>query len=314
VKIRKRDIASLKIKKYWAIVLLPLIMVSVLSGCTDADPPTSAEYIKEIEHWQQLRVDSLKGQTGYLNLAGLFWLSAEVSSIGADSSNTFIFPDKAAARLGDVVMRDDSIWFIQRTPGLVKLAGNIATDTSLVFYGDSVNVSMSYGDLHWFILKRGTEYGIRIKDYNHPVLASFNHIDNYPIEAKWRVKATWEEYAKPKNIIVKNQVGMDLDQQVFGALHFELEGKPYKLEPLGSVDTEEYFVLIYDETSGHETYGSGRYIYVPHVNETGVTYIDFNKAFNPPCAYTDFATCIFPHEDNRLPLRIEAGEKYSGSH
>jgi uncharacterized protein len=314
VKIRKRNIAPLLIKKIWIAILLPLFTIPVLTSCTDSNPPTSADYIKEIEHWQQLRVDSLKGQTGFLNLAALFWLDKEVSSIGADSTNTFIFPAKAAPNLGNIALRNDSVWFVQHEPGLVHLAGNIATDTTLIFSGDAVNISMSYGDLHWFIIKRGTEYGIRVKDYKHPSLATFNHIDTYPIEAKWKVEATWEEYAEPKDIIVKNQVGMDLDQQVFGALHFELGGKSYKLEPLGSVDGEEYFVLIYDETSGHETYGSGRYIYVPHVGENNTTYIDFNKAFNPPCVYTDFATCIFPHQDNRLPLRIEAGEKYSGAH
>lgn len=300
-------------KKFF-IGIVALIFLFELISCNNSKKTTDPEYVSEIEHWQQLRVDSLKGHTGYLNLAGLFWLSNESSSIGADSSNTFIFPAKAPKNLGKIIIKDDSIWFIQHQAGLVKLAGNIGSDTTLIYVEGSVNIRMNFGDLHWYIIKRGTDYGVRLKDYNHPLLASFNHIDNYPIDEAWKVKATWEEYSIPKTVIVHNQVGMELEQQVFGALHFELNGNPYKLEPLGPADGEVYFVLIYDKTSGHETYGSGRYIYVPSVDENGITFIDFNKAYNPPCVYTEFATCLFPHEANRLPLKIEAGEKYSGSH
>jgi len=297
------------ISKSSLILLLLLISLS----CSDSKKEIDPEYINEIEHWQQLRVDSLKGETGYLNLAGLFWLSNETSSFGADHSNTFVFPAKAPKNLGKFILKNDSVWFIQHEPGLVKLAGNYDSDTTLIYKEGSVDVRMSFDDLHWYIIKRGTDYGIRLKDYNHPSLASFNHIDYYPIDEKWKVKATWEEYSNPKTVIVHNQVGMELDQQVFGALHFELEGNTYILEPLGRAE-ELYFVLIYDKTSGHETYGSGRYIYVPLIDADGITYIDFNKAYNPPCVYTEFATCLFPHESNRLPMKIEAGEKYSGSH
>ena len=294
-------------------IFLFFILFCVL-GCTTEDSANDKAYINEIEHWQQLRVDSLKGQTGYINLAGLFWLSNEVSSIGADSSSTFIFPAKAANNLGRIIMNRDSIWFVQDVPGLVKLSGNSKSDTTLIYVEGSVNIRMSYEDLHWYMIKRGTDFGIRLKDYNHPLLATFNHIDNYSIDTKWKVKATWEAYREPKMVIVHNQVGMELEQEVFGALRFELDGSSYKLEPLGPPAGDEYFILIYDETSGHETYGSGRYMYMPVADENGETYIDFNKAFNPPCVFTEFATCIFPHEDNRLPIKIEAGEKYSGIH
>lgn len=294
--------------------VVTLFLFIVMLSCTNSKKTVDPEYISEIEHWQQLRVDSLKGHTGYLNLAGLFWLSNEISSIGADSSNTFVFPAKAPKKLGEIIIKEDSVWFIQHQAGLVKLAGNIDSDTTLIYLEGSVNIRMSFDDLHWYIIKRGTDYGVRLKDYNHPSLGSFNHIDYYPIDEIWKVKATWEEYSAPKTVIVHNQVGMELEQQVFGVLNFELGGNSHKLEPLGPTDGEVYFVLIYDKTSGHETYGSGRYIYVPRVDESGITFIDFNKAYNPPCVYTEFATCLFPHEANRLPLKIEAGEKYSGSH
>ena len=284
------------------------------SGCSNSGSESSSEYIAEIDNRHQLRIDSLKGVTGYLNLAGLFWLENEVNSFGSDSTNSIVFPDKAAADLGHIIMRNDSLWIIQDENNAVKLSGGNDADTTLVFVEGSVNVIMNSGDLHWFIIKRGVDYGIRLKDYAHPLLSTFSHIDNFPTDANWRLKATWEAYEAPKIVTVHNQVGMDLDMPVPGALNFEIAGEHYALEPIGSTEGESLFIMVYDKTSGDETYGSGRYIDVPMYNEAGITYIDFNKAYNPPCAFTDFATCLFPHKENRLPFRIEAGEKYSGSH
>ena len=173
---------------------------------------------------------------------------------------------------------------------------------------------MRYVDLSWYIIKRGSDYGIRLKDYSHPLLSTFNDIENFPINEKWRVKASWVPYPEPKLVKVKNQVGMDLLLPCPGQFHFTIDGTSYTLEPTGSADDMTYFTMIYDQTSGEETYGSGRYIDVPRPDENGETYIDFNKAYNPPCAFTEFATCTFPHAANRLPIRIEAGEKFNGHH
>ena len=107
---------------------------------------------------------------------------------------------------------------------------------------------------------------------------------------------------------------MDLLLPCPGQFHFTIDGTSYTLEPTGSADDMTYFTMIYDQTSGEETYGSGRYIDVPRPDKNGETYIDFNKAYNPPCAFTEFATCTFPHAANRLPIRIEAGEKFNGHH
>jgi len=286
----------------------------LIIGCTNNRNETTAAYITEIEEWQKLRIDSLKGHTGFLNLAGLFWISDEVSSFGSGSSNTFMFPAKAAARLGNIILRNDSLWFVQDESRKVTINGDSEADTTLIFVEEEIRLTMVSGNLHWFIIKRGTTYGIRLKDYKHPLLSSFNNIDNFPIDAKWNVSATWELYKKPKVVIVHNQVGMDLEQNVPGVFHFEIDGKAYSLEPIGSVTDESYFVMIYDETSGHGTYGSGRYIDVVPPDVNGMAYIDFNKSYNPPCAFTEFATCLFPHKANRLPIRIEAGEQYSASH
>jgi uncharacterized protein (DUF1684 family) len=96
-----------------------------------------------------------------------------------------------------------------------------------------------------------------------------------------------------------------------GALVFEKDGKAYRLEPM-SQEGDELFVVFGDATSGHETYGGGRFVYVGMPGPDGKTVIDFNKAYNPPCVFTEFATCPLPHRDNVLPFRVEAGEKSWG--
>ena len=296
---------SLKIRSTTLIYL----SLFVLIGCSNRN---TEEYVNEIENWRQLRVNFLKSEEGFLNLAGLFWLEQPISTLGSDQGNRIVFPSKAPERLGALYLNNDSVWFIQEGSDLVLIDGNEAVDTTLVFVNDEVSKTMHHKDLHWFIIKRGTEYGIRLKDYNHQAIDSLNHIDNYSIDASWKVDAEWEEYDSPSSVLLKNQVGMDIEYEIKGVLKFDLKGESYALEPVATGE-EDLFIMFYDKTSGKETYGSGRYIYVKRP-ENNKTFIDFNKAFNPPCVYTEFATCLFPHKKNRLPISITAGEKYTSTY
>lgn len=301
-------------KRLLLVSLLLMIVFMSMHACTPEYQKNTDAYIAEIEHWHQLRIDSLKGKTGFLNLAGLYWLGAGVNTIGSDTSNKFVFPATAPAKLGHFYVHADSVWFNPEQNEDIKVAGKVVEDSVLVYTKSGLFRAIRFHAFNWYIIKRGKELGIRLKDFEHPLLTSFKGIENYPIDAKWKVKATWEQYPEPKLVHTKNQVGMDLELPAPGAFHFKLNDQDFTLEPTGSVEDETYFTMIYDETSGHSTYGSGRYIDVPRPDENGVTYIDFNKAYNPPCAWTAFATCTFPHAANRLPIKIEAGEKYSGMH
>ena len=259
-----------------------------------------------------VRLDSLKGKTGFLNLSGLFWLEEGRSSFGTDSTNSLIFPNQAQTKMGDFNKVGDDVYMIVDAGVPIRVNGSVVQDSILLFNGDSVQLTAKYKALSWHIIKRGDEIGVRLRDYEHPLLEQLTAIEGFPIASKYKVEATWEAYNPPKPLSVPNQVGMMIDLMCYGAFHFELEGIKMVLEPVGKPSHGDYFLMIYDETSGHETYGSGRYIYVPVPDENGITYIDFNKAYNPPCAYTEFATCLFPHEANRIPLRLEAGEKFVG--
>jgi uncharacterized protein (DUF1684 family) len=179
-----------------------------------------------------------------------------------------------------------------------KLAG------VLVREGDKVRIRV--------VIKRGDRLGVRVKDKQSPALAGFHGLDNYPVEPSWRVEARFEPYSPPKEVPIPNVLGQVTPSPSPGAVVFDWQGKTYRLDALGSV--EEGLSLIFaDQTNGKETYGAGRFLETGPPKD-GKVVVDFNRAYNPPCAFTAFATCPLPPAQNRLALRVEAGEKkYAGA-
>lgn len=266
------------------------------------------EYETSIENWHQLRIDSLKGETGFLNLAGLFWLEEGVNTFGSDSSNDFNFTSVSSPILGNFILRESLVYLVPNNK--IKIESKLVEDTTLVF-GKEAAKNMRHKSLSWNIIERGGNIGVRLRDFNHPLINEFDLIDYFETDPIWKVEAQWKAYKEPKIVSFSNVIGMSIDYPVYGSFDFKIEGEEYSLEPMGEAYANEYFVMFYDNTSGDSTYGSGRYIYVDEPDNTGHTIIDFNKAYNPPCAFTEFATCLFPHKQNRLPIFIKAGEKYS---
>ncbi len=169
------------------------------------------------------------------------------------------------------------------------------------------------GRLSWNVIKRGDRYAIRLRDSAHPNRTNFKGIERYPVDPAWRVRAKFSAYEPAKKLKIVNVLGMVEEQPSPGALVFSLSGKEYRLDVLDEGAKIPWFVIIADETSGEETYGGGRFLYVARADSSGETVIDFNKAYNPPCSFTPYATCPLPPEQNRLPLAVRAGEKrYKG--
>jgi uncharacterized protein len=288
-------------------IVKPILAIAILLetfGCS----PSKTEYELSIDHWHQLRIDSLKGETGFLNLAGLFWLNGGVNSFGSDSTNDFYFTSKSLPQLGSFLLKDSIVYLI--TQNDVKVDGKVVSDTTLVFSEDIVKV-MKYSSLRWFIIKRGDQMGVRLRDFQHSLLTTFDTIDYFTTNPQWKVDALWKPYVKPRKVEFANVIGMAIPYEIKGAFQFKIDNVAYALEPLGEPGSDGYFIMFYDKTSGHSTYGSGRYLYVEAPDSLGNTFIDFNKAYNPPCAFTEFATCLFPHTENRLPFLVNAGEKFS---
>lgn len=279
--------------------------VLIAFGCKQA----LSEYDLSIQKWHQLRIDSLKGKTGFINLAGLYWLEEGINTFGSDSSNNLNFTGKSSPKMGSFLLKDSLVYLISESD--IFIEENLVADTTLVFEEGKAK-NMTYKNLFWFVVKRGTKIGVRLRDFENPLLLNFDSIDYFETDPKWKIDAIWKPYDQPIDVSFSNVVGMEIPYSVKGAFYFKVDGNEYKLEPLGTPDPLGYFVMFYDKTSGIATYGSGRYIYIKPPDSLGYTFIDFNKAFNPPCAFTEFATCLFPHKENRLPIFINAGEKFSG--
>jgi uncharacterized protein (DUF1684 family) len=154
-------------------------------------------------------------------------------------------------------------------------------------------------------------YGIRARDLNSDLVKNFTDIDRFPIDQSWDIKSRYEEYNPPKEIVVPNILGQMNKEKSPGAVVFDRNGKTYKIEAVDEGDNN-LFLIFADETSGEETYGGGRFLYVNKPDSTGIIDLDFNKAYNPPCVFTKYATCPLPPEQNYLKLKIEAGEKMYG--
>lgn len=295
--------------------LCVLAGVLALYSCNSNDKQ-NGNYIQEIEQWHTDRIASLKQDDSWLSLAGLYPLSEGKLTFGADSSNDIVFPpQKSVSRIGT--------FFVDSTRVRVEIESEVQVFTNGTSVQDTVIKSdikgkptvLSHGPLKWFVIERYGDRFVRLKDTEHQRLESFEGIEHFPISKKWRVKATFNEFEKPDTIKVPTELGQIGIELLYGTLEFNIDGKTYQLAPLGNPDEDEFFIIFGDETNGESTYGGGRYVYASTPNEQDITYIDFNKAYNPPCVFSPYATCPLPPAQNRLAIKITAGEKnYGDSH
>ena len=291
------------------IILVFSTLTCLMPGCNTAVPVIEDEeaYAQEIKEWQESRLERLKGKNGWLNLAGLFWLEEGENSFGSDPGNDIVFPGKADAFCGSLTLADGKV--ILEVKNGVEIREGESLVTSLVLNDDHGNSTtyLQQGDLAWYIIKRGDKYGIRLRDHKHPRLDELDHIPSYPINTEYVVEAQLHPFEEPREFTVATPLeGFTETYQCPGELHFRIKKDKLVLYPFSS--GKGYFLVIADETTGLDTYGAGRFMYtVP--DSTGRIILDFNKAYNPPCAFSPYATCPMPPRENFLPVAIEAGEK-----
>ncbi|MEJ1960575.1 MAG: DUF1684 domain-containing protein [Gammaproteobacteria bacterium] len=270
-----------------------------------------------VEQWKAQRLERLTSETGWLTLNGLFWLKPGDNPFGRAKSNSLILDHKALApAAGTFVVRGSKVRFVANQGAGITHDGKPVTDIELAADDTEAPTLLQSGSLTFFLIQRAGQLGIRVRDSENPHLKNFQGLSYFPFAEGWVVDARFEPYEPRRKIPIINIVGMQEDMDAPGALVFTHGGKEYRLDAvLEEPSDKELFVLFADGTSGKETYGAGRFLYVP-LPKDGVVRLDFNKAYNPPCAFNDFATCPLPPSQNRLlSVRIEAGEKsYAGGH
>jgi len=296
---------------------LPLALLA--AGCSaDVEGPTAVvdaeSYRLKLAEWQQTRIERLKSKNGYLNLVGLYWLAEGEQHIGAGTGADIVLPaGKAPAWVGTLLLEGDRVSFTPAPDVEVQVNGRTVAGRRVLAddSGDGADL-VSHDTLGWFIIRRGNRFGVRVRDYMSAALASFPGIDRFAAELRWRVAAKLERYSPPRPLAVDTVVdGLVFEPVSPGVLKFEIDNRPLELEVYGADGDAELFILFAASTSGDTTYSAGRFLTAPWPDDQGWTVLDFNRAYNPPCAFNDFATCPIAPLRNRLPVAIEAGEKYS---
>lgn len=270
-------------------------------------------YHQEIDQWKKERLLELKSEQGWLNLAGLFWIKEGKQYFGGATTDDIRFPIPSfPARVG----------YFERKGNIVKqvLEKDIALSSNgvfqkerVIFHPDSIKpIQMSFAHYRWTVLQRDELIGIRFRDLKHPAIDALQTIPCFPVDTLFRVQAKLIPSLLPKKIPVANVLGQITQQLSPGKLVFSFQGEAYSFDALQEGD--KLFIVFGDQTSGRSTYASGRYLYAAMPGEDGVTVLDFNKAFNPPCVFTSYATCLLPPTQNILRIAVEAGEKMVGNH
>jgi len=267
---------------------------------------STPSYQAEIERWRQERETRLKADAGWLTVAGLFWLKEGKNSVGTDKSNDIVLPaGSAPASVGAFEFHEGETLFHTAAGVEVQVNGKQATSARLKPGTSGSPDVVQLNDLTMFVIQRGKRFAIRLKDKNSPMRKAFTGLKFFPPDERYRVRAKFVPYNPPKMIPIPNILGETEEQASPGYVEFMLNGHEYRLDPVTEGDA--LFFIFKDLTSGKETYPPGRFLNTPMPKDGEVT-LDFNKAYNPPCAFTPFATCPLPPKQNQLAVRIEAGE------
>jgi uncharacterized protein (DUF1684 family) len=272
-------------------------------------------YTKSINEWHNARIADLKTPNGWLNLEGLFWLHKGTNTLGKKEGSDCRYDNASfPAVLGSFIYEGDSVLWMNSANNAVKVNGVLVNGTKpvKVFYKEEQAITMSWSHYTWTIIKREDKMGVRFRNLEAKTLTGFKGIERFPIDSNWRIKATM--VAPSQNLLmITNVLGQTTATKTAGKLLFTINNKEYSLDVIEE-GGPKLFIVFADETAGKTTYGSGRFIDIPKPDALGNTEIDFNLAYNPPCAFTAFATCPLPPTQNGLKIAIPSGEKNYGNH
>ena len=292
----------------------------VLAAHSPATPAAGSRPSAEAERatisaWRMRRADSLTSDTGWLTLAGLFWLKPGDNTFGRAATNALVLDNAGLAdSAGSFVLSADKVRFVARPGSGVTHDGQPVAALELTSDVHGEPTVLASGALRFFAIERAGNIGVRVRDLNNPHRLNFQGLMYFPVSAAWVLDARFEPYRPAHHVKITNILGMEEDEESPGAVVFRKDGRQWRLDTvLEEPGDQELFIMFADATSGRETYGAGRFLYIP-LPVNGRALLDFNKAYNPPCALNDFATCPLPPPQNHLKLRIEAGEKaYAGA-
>lgn len=285
------------------------ILASTGSAAGAAEP-----YREQVREWRGRREARLRADGGWLTVVGLFWLKEGPNTFGTGDSCDIVLPPGSAPALAGAFELASGRASVTLEEGVSATVGTrgVAGRTELRPDSSDAPDVLALGRLSLHVIERGGRLGIRLKDSESPLRKAFTGLSWFVADERYRVEARFVPYDPPKAVKVPNVLGNVTPMPSPGRAEFTLDGQALHLDGvLEEPDAQELFFIFRDETSGHETYGAGRFLYADLPSD-GRLILDFNKAYSPPCAFTPYATCPLPPPQNRLAVRIEAGEKTHG--
>ncbi len=266
-------------------------------------------YRQEVEGWRRHAEASLRGEYSWLALAGLYWLRDGENWMGTGHDCRIVLPPGTTSpRAARIELRDSQARMFVEVGTAAVVDGTPVQEAELLPDTDPSPTFVDLGRLRFVIVRRGARVGVRLWDRDNPARANFPGRRWFPVAESYRVPAQFIPYDPPQPTRVVNILGDVEDSASPGRAVFRLEGRQFSLDA-SSLDDDGLFFAFSDSTSAISTYASGRYLVAPF-DAAGELVLDFNRAYNPPCAFTPFATCELPSPGNRLRVGITAGERY----
>jgi uncharacterized protein len=304
-------------KRRLATLLAVICLVCGAASAADkANPPVAVRpsidpaYQQSFEKWKAELVDDLKQE--WLPLAGLFWLKPGENSFGTDAKNSIVFP-KGPAHAGSFVLQGKTVTVQFASNVNATIAGKPATTAELQPDNPGDPTVVELGKLRLHVIVRGERVGIRLKDLDSDAARQYHGPQFFPLDLSYRVTAAWLPSDGRQTVDVPNVLGDVSPTPIAGTAVFKINGQELRLTDLGGDAAKGLFFVFSDPTSKTETYPGGRFLKTEPVTN-GTVVLDFNRAYNPPCAVTPYATCPLAPKENRLSVAIQAGEEYDHKH
>jgi len=269
-----------------------LVVIAVAALAAD-----SGTYQREIAKFRAERETKLKADDGWLTVVGLHWLHEGANTVGSDPKSDAPLPSSVPSRVGTIALTKGKVHF-KPANGVQLKEMDLKTDVTPQYD------RLTLGRVKFFVIEREDRFGVRVKDNDSEARRKFTGLRWYPVDPSWKVKAKFTP--SPHDVFFDTEVGVKEKDQSPGYVTFTRGGKEYKMEPV--TEDDHLWFVFRDQTSGKTTYAASRFLYVP-MPKDGFIEIDFNKAENPPCVFTDYATCPLPTPQNRLQLAVTAGEQ-----
>lgn len=302
-----------------AVAAVPAPLVAQAENASPhADAASNGEtrWRSHLEEWRKQRDKEIAGPDGWLTLVGLDWLQKGVNSFGSATDNKIRIAGNAPAHIGLLTVSGSTVQLLAPREGFpqgLTLDGQSAREGTLSA-DDAKPSTLAWKGMSFVVLPRGGRYALRVKDADAPARTAFHRLHWYAPDLHYAVEAKWTPYTPAHRMQIPTVIGTTLDLPAPGVAEFTLGGKTLRLEPvLEEPHAKTLFFILRDTTSQTTTYGGGRFLRTGFpdqgLDKPGTLILDFNQLYNPPCAYTPYATCPLPPEGNRLPVAIEAGEQ-----